>query len=805
VNLTDGKTKCQLIECKHIDIILQFTRSITPLTVKIPVTLSELITHKSEIESFVKDFDNNKNISSGESKSRKSGGIYYTPVTIAEFLARIIIESYIVNTINSMSAKSFKDMNEILLSSSPDIIDKCESLLKEMRILDFSAGSGIFLASAARILLKIHLSIRNHRKNNDFFQLESMFHFLSRSLYGVDTDNAALKICKLRLLLTLVESHCNWCEDHEKLPNLDLNIHHGNSLAGFSYYRDISNFTGIKASKHGNTQDSTNENQETTYNRTKRTEELEQFLNAKYIEYLASKKRKIPDDIEKYRFFHWMIYFPEIMDEGGFDIIIGNPPYSARITTEERELIQSLPPRGTTQSANLFIYRMFDLLKDRGFFGLVLPKSLCHASNWEFTRKLLIPRLERVIDIQKAFKNVLLEQVLVTGSKKESLDLFIYTGFYNPRGKFHCNELVVRRSLLQEFNRIFLNLNSKELEIFEKVIRVRQFLGDICRIQRGFPWQRYLTPDGDQVILEGKNIQRYHLRHPYRKIPGSFVKRVKEENSSVREKLEKFTEPKVLLQNIVAHMTKPLHFIELYACVDEDALPCLDTAECLYLTREPDPVILHVIAAYLNSSFASWFAYRFIYTFAIRTMHFDNIQLSLLPFRFTAGPSVKARSTEELNLIDFDKDVTGDLSRELLTRILELDAADRINPLLSYIGFHGRELHEITKKLNGTWENMIQKLADKFNEDKINWIYRTKPYLTNHETLLGQLFHQKGIKDDSSEIERIVQKTFNQIASGRKKCIIIQKLIDRAVFGLFDLDQCEIDEINSNYHLRPVI
>jgi len=85
---------------------------------------------------------------------------------------------------------------------------------------------------------------------------------------------------------------------------------------------------------------------------------------------------------------------------------------------------------------------------------------------------------------------------------------------------------------------------------------------------------------------------------------------------------------KIVIQNIVAHVTKPKDHIILMAALDEDGLIALDNVGCIFVRDSIDNMFL---VALLNSKFMSWYAYRFIYAKAIRTMRLDKYHLSKMP------------------------------------------------------------------------------------------------------------------------------------------------------------------------------
>ena len=93
-------------------------------------------------------------------------------------------------------------------------------------------------------------------------------------------------------------------------------------------------------------------------------------------------------------FFHWHLEFPEVFEEGGFDVVLGNPPWGQKQI--EGEKLVSKFVRGTYSSVagtfdwfRLFVERGLSLLRNRGRFGMVLPDTIL-LKNYESTRQYLL-------------------------------------------------------------------------------------------------------------------------------------------------------------------------------------------------------------------------------------------------------------------------------------------------------------------------------------------------------------------------------------------------------------------------------
>src|SRR4030042_598884 len=154
------------------------------------------------------------------------------------------------------------------------VLDKCRSIedLQRIKVLDPACGSGSFLIRAMQLMYEKYLEFGN--TGGVFTKID----ILLNNIYGVDLDPQAVEIARLNLLISALDSRM-------KLPGLDKNIKNGNSLISGT------------------------------------DEELRKYFGTNY-------RDKKP--------FNWDEKFPEVFKQGGFNVIIGNPPY-IRVQTLDKE------------------------------------------------------------------------------------------------------------------------------------------------------------------------------------------------------------------------------------------------------------------------------------------------------------------------------------------------------------------------------------------------------------------------------------------------------------------------------------
>ena len=252
--------------------------------------------------------------------------------------------------------------------------------------------------------------------SRDYFIYKSI---IISNLYGVDIMDEAVEICKLRLFLKLA-SQIEHADQIEPLPDIDFNIRAGNSLIGYTSMKDVEKATSAAGFDFDNraekikaaTQDLDKafqlfRQQQTTLNGAieadhkaelrERLNELEQQLDR----YLAKDFGvDIGEDLaasasfakwkESHKPFHWLIEFYGIISSGGFDIVVGNPPYipSGKVKKE-----YSVLGYETERCSDIYAWimeRAAALASQKGLCGMIVPLSLTFSGRFQPLRDLLL-------------------------------------------------------------------------------------------------------------------------------------------------------------------------------------------------------------------------------------------------------------------------------------------------------------------------------------------------------------------------------------------------------------------------------
>lgn len=274
---------------------------------------------------------------------RKAGGVYYTPIYIVDYIVK--------NTVGKLCE------------------GKTPRQISPLRVLDPACGSGSFLLGAYQYLLDYHQdwyqkdSPRKHP--TELYQgyggqwcltTQEKKRILLNNIYGVDIDPQAVEVTKLSLLLKVLEGENQDTLDRQMklfkeraLPDLGSNIKCGNSLIG------------------------------------------PDFIQGKQMNLLD------PEEIYRVSPFDWENEFPEIMKQGGFNAVIGNPPYIRIQTMKEWAPVEvelykehyTAASKGNYDIYVVFVERGLTLLKKQGRLGFILPHKFFNAQYGRPLRNLL--------------------------------------------------------------------------------------------------------------------------------------------------------------------------------------------------------------------------------------------------------------------------------------------------------------------------------------------------------------------------------------------------------------------------------
>jgi hypothetical protein len=319
-----------------------------------------------------------------------------------------------------------------------------------------------------------------------------------------------------------------------------------------------------------------------------------------------------------------------------FDIVIGNPPYGAKLEVGQIEKYKKDFQLKSTETAILFIERGHGLLKQNGIENYIVPKSFSFASNYGSTRDFVNDELTMLGDCGKAFDNVKLEACIIQIRKGIKLQSYRSVKYENDRTFSTISN--IDKSIKKLFGFFPNGISVKEIETGMRILNIGQNLNSIANNSRGEMIQKFVSVKGEIPVVGGKEINKYGIRS----FKGFLAKSI-----AISDK-GRINENSVLAQNIIAHLTKPIDHIKIIACIPQNKSVIIsDTINQISIFNEN--YSNQFIWTVLNSKLMNWYAYRFIFGKAIRTMHFDNAVTSRIPI-----PKISKEKQKPFeNLVDY--------------------------------------------------------------------------------------------------------------------------------------------------------
>lgn len=442
---------------------------------------------------------------------RKAGGVYYTPSYIVDYIVK--------NTVGKL------------------LEGKTPADAAALRILDPACGSGSFLIGAYQYLLDWHKEwyisnlvpvlekaksptdpgvlkllpesiekpnrarsrriwaraaeamIPVEKEGNDSWRLTTSERkrILLNNIYGVDIDFQAVEVTKLSLLLKVLEgetketiSNLQRFFKERALPDLGENIKCGNSLIGYDYYDDNLHLSEEEAKR----------------------------INA----------------------FDWKTGFPDVFDLGGFDAVIGNPPYIQLSMAEYYDQNANCyftqkysSSMGRLNTFGLFIERSITLfIKSGGFLSFIVPNTLLTQEYYQQLRlKLLEYKLESITAYEyPVFDDAVVETIVVVVKKTERINNTInIILFDNESMSLKSHEIEQNLYCQTHKNSFLLNIGKTTMSLKNKLDKTGVILKEIANINQAIALKHdrskslFKENHGNNFkpVLDGRNIQRYLL------------------------------------------------------------------------------------------------------------------------------------------------------------------------------------------------------------------------------------------------------------------------------------------------------
>lgn len=479
-----------------------------------------------------------------EVQDRKSKGAFYTPREIVHYMCQESLINFLCtelginednNNISDSTNLTKQDIEDFIHHS--DKISQLENIatdkenenskykhifsdsiknnakaidkaLENIKICDPAIGSGAFPVGMlneivrARIAL-VELGFLPEAKKRTTYEYKRQA--IQNSIYGVDIESGAVEIAKLRLWLSLVVDEED-IENIKALPNLDYKIVCGNSLLGVE--RNLFNDALFK-----------------------QLEELKpQFFN----ETRKSEKRRLKKQIDatikeltKDGTFDFEIYFSEVFHEkGGFDVVIGNPPYIPYKKISKLYNLTNYISFNNNQvnKPNLYIYfienALKKLLKDNGVLSFINPIAFLVQSDCIALRKYILNKqIIELLDLSyiNVFKEADTYTVILSIKNNNNIKDFKYQRYYNTSDIYILPKHIfsIDLAISDNENKIVL---SEELKLISKITNQKNILSKYVDIICGTSKEGFgkcispIETKDNAPVLQSSDILSYKIK-----------------------------------------------------------------------------------------------------------------------------------------------------------------------------------------------------------------------------------------------------------------------------------------------------
>ena len=331
---------------------------------------------------------------------RKAGGVFYTPQYIVNYIVENTVGSLLRGSRES-GVKSRESDQDISLKTQDSILKTkgvSPSDVAKMRFADIACGSGSFLLGVYEYLLKWHTTYYNEKAskkeareagcivNDDgtfHLSFEQKKEILVNNVYGVDIDRQAYEVTQLSLFLKLLEDETGgstqaFLTGHREslLPTLTANIVCGNALVDWD------------------------------------------ITGGDLFEQIDSDKER------KLNPMSFNTKFPEIMRNGGFDAIVGNPPWGSAFTEDELSYLRTDHAEIIVRMIDSFMYfvrQAFTKVHNFSNVGMILPDVILYQLDNEKLRTLILTKttLKFLVNTGDVFPKVTRPTAIVVFQKTE--------------------------------------------------------------------------------------------------------------------------------------------------------------------------------------------------------------------------------------------------------------------------------------------------------------------------------------------------------------------------------------------------
>lgn len=342
-------------------------------------------------------------------EDNKDKGAFYTPKEIVQYMSRESLIAYLQTDVTDESTREalrqFVTTHDVSVIGGRDsaLAKNVSQCLSEVKICDPAIGSGAFPMGLLNELFLCRGVIEDFSNAADIKR-----HIIQQNIYGVDIEKGAVEIARLRFWLSLITD----ADKPDALPNMDFKIMQGNSLLEQYKGFDLSPIMDTKTEIHAGHQYNMFEEeidviraevkqaikryyseQDHVMRRTIRQGIQEKIQKQVEAQGVAIDINEVKDIAANDQFFLWHTWFSEVFDDGGFDIVIGNPPYIKEY--DNRSAFNGFRESSPYYTGKMDIWHGFachclDMLKERGILSFIAQNNWTTNEGAKLLRKKIV-------------------------------------------------------------------------------------------------------------------------------------------------------------------------------------------------------------------------------------------------------------------------------------------------------------------------------------------------------------------------------------------------------------------------------
>lgn len=490
-------------------------------------------------------------------EDNKAKGAFYTPKEIVHYMCKESLIAYLSSIVDGELAdavRQFVEHHEL-----PEVLEPCreaiDTALREVKICDPAIGSGAFPMGLLNELWRCREAI----EGDSMERVELKKEIIENNVYGVDIEKGAIDIARLRFWLSIVVD----AEKPEPLPNFDYKFMQGNSL--------IESYKGIDLSRISNRLRGGQSKSpqlllglDSDLSRKNLQRLLRDYFSVTDHRQKASMRQAVNDEVKhliedfiggtasdlakldpsaNQDFFLWHTWFKDIFDKGGFDIVIGNPPYISApaqiahetLSVQRENIIKSKKFSSLYQKWDLyipFIEHGIQLLHDGGVATMIVPYPLTNQTYGKKLRELIMSdyTLFELCDLNgtKIFENAIVSNCIPFVRKvKAPIDSATIISHINEKREIEHAFVKSPADLVPNAKTAVWNVGEEKRDVNRHT--GMHALGDYCYISVGmvinadektakgeFQKEDLISLTQDEIhcraYIEAKDIEKYRIK-----------------------------------------------------------------------------------------------------------------------------------------------------------------------------------------------------------------------------------------------------------------------------------------------------